>query len=58
MQEKVSIICSWCGLENPSRGRSAAQGVTRLAESPPCCTKPEEHMKDTYILAYGTSISA
>jgi len=44
MQEKVSIMCAWCGWENPSRGRSAAEAVTRLAGH-------QEHIKDTYILA-------
>ena len=34
-------MCSWCEWENPARGRSAAYAVTRLAESPPCCKKPE-----------------
>jgi len=51
MQENVSIMCYWCGWENPSRGRSAARLVTAHAALRPrdvFSHLHQEHMKDTY----------
>ena len=51
MQEKVSIMCSWCGWENPSLGLRAASLVTAYAALRPrdgFSHPHQEHMKDTY----------
>jgi len=53
MQKKVHIMCSWCGWENPSRGRSAASRVTAYAARSPrdgFFHPHQEHMTDTYSL--------
>jgi len=53
MQEKVSIMCSWCEWENPSLRLHAASLVTAYATLPPWdgFSHPhQEHMKDTYTL--------
>ena len=55
MNEKVSIMCSWCGWENPSLGLRAAR---RWRGLPYAALRPrdgfshphQEHLKDTYIL--------
>jgi len=55
MQEKVSIMCSWYGWENPSLGLRAARQaslVTAYAALRPrngFSHPHQEHMKDTYI---------
>ena len=51
MQEQVSIMCSWCGLENAFLGLRAASLVTayaalRLRDG--FSYPHQEHMKDTY----------
>jgi len=55
MQEKVSIMCSWCGWENPSLGLRAAliSDISdmlhyALGMDFPIHTSHQEHMKDTY----------
>jgi len=57
MQEKVSIMCSWCGWENPSgfvqQGGDSASLVTAYAALRPrdgFSHPHQEHMKYTYIL--------
>jgi len=45
MQEKVSIMCSWWGWENPSLGLRAALRPRDGFSHP-----HQEHMKDTYNL--------
>ena len=57
MQENVSIMCSWCGCENPpsgfvQQGGDLASLVTAYAALRPRDGIPhphQEHMKDTYI---------
>ena len=47
MQEKVSIMCSWCGWENPSLGFRATVAALRPRDG---FSHPnQEHMKDTCI---------
>jgi len=41
MQEKVSIMCSWCGWENPSLGLRAARRWLGKPRHRLCCTTPE-----------------
>ena len=40
MQEKVSIMCSWCGWENPSLGLRAARRWLGKPLHRLCCTTP------------------
>ena len=40
MQEKVSIMCSWCGWENPSLGLRAARRWFGKPRHRLCCTTP------------------
>jgi len=52
MQEKVFIMCFWCGWENPSYWLRAASLVTAYAALRPrdgFSHPHQEHMKDTYM---------
>jgi len=53
MQEKVSIMCSWCGWKYPSNGLRAARrwrGYASLRPRGGFLHPHQEHMKDTYSL--------
>ena len=53
MQEKVSIMCSWCGWENPFPGLRASLVTAYAAQRPrdEFSHPHQKHMKDTYKIA-------